>query len=746
MTNDDSDKTDPAASSAYALSQAVRAFFNGTEMALARAEKWRQVVSMMLGGQLRIGSRTPLEGVPAWVTLEVLHGGFASGGLAASGPLLSHERELLGKIDGHSRLDLNLYFSSPEGRAELFALLANRCYRISAPEEGALLVAAWLSEKGEDEAAQQLVSTLLPLFDRLRFYPRPFSPPLERNAGVHVATVGQAIDSLKAQRLQRQVEAQREAVTVWGPLEDRAVALFCETVEGGLPSQRHGERSDGQPEVSGGWPCCRFPRGWPERARQLLEDYRKAREQHTFCSKPERPKENFARLRRYLAICLEDPSGLTGRDVGWIRKIIAGHLSKWGADPVSSRARQAEEVRHPSYVMLVQRMAEALESLYPLEGGAPRLPERLDSTLPARLRRRVERCWQARPEALIQHGIVRSSEALAGVLDQMTARVKADAISDETLSPLYESLYRAFRRRRSLLLLNYQSQVRFEELPMVAALAPWLGGDQSSVSATRVVLGQLASLALRHFPHTQLPNKLVTELRTLAQDAKATQPFVEELAADIFMGGFSPTFLKSAQIAADLMQGTLYDKYYELPYLELDAWNDEAGAKKLSEWCQKRVSGTWGSEVARSGAVIEQVQILTTHNLATLLGPLGLRAELEDSLPEMARTCFEKICRAMCRPIPSWRAQMQTVKNSAYAWRQMIFYLSFCTQDQQHDWRVWANKRLGEAKDEGFRNRFQPALRGLEAVMDGGELSSQGRQFLGWSATRHWLLEERSLR
>ncbi len=741
MTNDDPDKTDGTASPAYALGQAVRAFFHGTELALARAEKWRQVVSLMLGGRLKIGSRTPLEGIPAWVTLEVLHGGFASGNLAASGPLQPYEKELLERIEGRGRLELNLHFASPEGRAELVELLENRCYRISVPEEAGLMVAAWLSARGEDEAAQQLVSTLLPLFDRLRFYPRPFGRPLERSSGVHVITVGQAVRSLERQRVQLQVEAQREAVTVWAPMEDRAVALFCETVEGELPSQRRGEREDGQPVVFGGWPCRLYPEGWAKRADELLSDYKKAREQHRLCSKPDRPKENFARLRHYLSVCVDDPSRLTGRDVGWIRKILAAHTTRWGIDPVASRTRQAREVRNTSYVQVAEDLATALKKLYAEEGGAPRLTERLDTALPKSLQKKALRCWQARPETLIGHGIVTSSEALAGVLDQMTARVKADALSDESLRPLYESLYRAFRQRRSLLLLNYQSQARFEELPMIVALTPWLGGDEASEDAARLVLEQVASLALRHFPQTQLPNKLITELRALAKEAGASQPFVEELAADIFMGGFSPSYLHAAKNAATLLKGTLYAKYYDLPYEELAGWNSVAGVKRLSEWCQKRVSGSWGSDIARNGAVIEQAQILTTHNLATLFSPVGLLPVLQDSLPGMARTCFEEICQRMSRPIPVWRAQMQTVKNSAYAWRQMIFYLSFCTQEQQDAWRAWANQRFGEAKNERFRNRFLPALRGLEAVMDGGEPSSQGRLFLGWSATRHWLLE-----
>ena len=50
----------------------------------ARAERWAEVLRCMAGGELDVGSRTPVANAPAWATLEVLHGGFASGRLLAA--------------------------------------------------------------------------------------------------------------------------------------------------------------------------------------------------------------------------------------------------------------------------------------------------------------------------------------------------------------------------------------------------------------------------------------------------------------------------------------------------------------------------------------------------------------------------------------------------------------------------------------------------------------------------------------
>ncbi|KIE25990.1 hypothetical protein LK08_16350 [Streptomyces sp. MUSC 125] len=104
--------------------------------------------------------------------------------------------------------------------------------------------------------------------------------------------------------------------------------------------------------------------------------------------------------------------------------------------------------------------------------------------------------------------------------------------------------YRAFRNRRSLLLLDLQRQLRAEELPWVRAVAAQRVDDGTDVAAT--ALPRLGGLAVRAFPGTILPNPLIRELSVLARQAELGAPFVEELAADIFMGTFTPKFLTTA--------------------------------------------------------------------------------------------------------------------------------------------------------------------------------------------------------
>ena len=103
MEKNEPDTGTPQVNPGYALFQIAKALTTSEQSedadtrrrAQEKISRWTTVLNGILGGTLDVGSRTPLEGVPGWATLEVLAGGFATGQMLASGPLLDHERELL---------------------------------------------------------------------------------------------------------------------------------------------------------------------------------------------------------------------------------------------------------------------------------------------------------------------------------------------------------------------------------------------------------------------------------------------------------------------------------------------------------------------------------------------------------------------------------------------------------------------------------------------------------------------------
>jgi hypothetical protein len=386
--------------------------------------------------------------------------------------------------------------------------------------------------------------------------------------------------------------------------------------------------------------------------------------------------------------------------------------------------------------------------------------------LPPSLAVKVLRSWDAPVEALVARGVITSGEALARMIPQLTASVRAASIADPALRRLYRALYASFRRRRSLLLLNLQRQVKLEELPWVQPLdARRLDRAQERMRA-RQLLGDLTQLTLRAFPEAIIPNKLVQEFSSLADSAALDLPLVEELAADIFMDDFSEKFLRAAQRAATLLEGTLYARYYDLPCARIrsidDVTTSRYGAPRspaFAALCRERAqqqaetrveSDPLPWSVARNGTIVEQAQVLTTHNLAVLFESLDLAATLGPELGDLARRCFLWLCRRLqFRSHELWHAKLLAVKNAAYAWRQMVFYLSFLPGEAQVAFVDWAEAELSTQRPP-FPSRFAPAVAGLRnalqsepgtAAAAGGAHRPVGvRPFLGWATGTHWLL------
>jgi hypothetical protein len=721
-----------------------------------RIHSWTEVLSNILARSAKYGSRAPLKDVPAWATLDVVTGGFATGALLAGGPLLPFEQNYLSSLppvdEFNERLALNSHFLSDAGMAQLQEMLRNGCYEINIPEEGALLVAAWLAKHGHAEQARALIDEIIPFFAQLRFYPIPTSAPRRQGPRVHVHTTDQVIDKLHAIRPNRQILAQKEAVLVWAPFNDRVVALFSET-------------------YLDGWPCRNFTACWESRANGLLAEYAALRRKHQYCRKQDKPKLHYAKLRELLRKCVMAPASLTASDVGMIRLIVNKNIEKHGPVGDSKREmhrhRQAGDVAgamHDKIALVVAaRIArypqgEGIDDTLQLKGSV--LDSEATDSVPAGTRippsicHKAVRCQSDSIEGLIRANLITSGEVMAQVLPQLSSGLSALSIDEPSLRGLYAAIYRAFRRRRSLLLLNLEKQVGLEELPWVAAADRFRSNALSHKEVAKQALEETAALVVTAFPQTPVPNKLLQEFSALAKHAGIELPLTEELATDIFMGQFSGKFKDALGIAASLLDKTLYSRYYGIDYsifrqadvppakpLRWFPRPRETSSFDLAAACANRAGvpyDTW--RPSTNGMIIEQQQILTTQNLATLFARLQLGSSLRDDLPRLSKQCFRWICNRLQVQVNDWHSDVIRIKNAAYAWRQMIFFLSLQSESEIAEFMDWAHNHF-EAQAPRFQVAFSPAWQGLNAAAQGTSLdqAAGARVFLGWSNRGHWL-------
>ncbi len=723
-----------------------------------RALAWEEVITGIASGTLAIGSRTPVEDTPTWVTLEVAHGGFATGRYLAEGPLEQWEEELVASLpaDFNSALGarhrLNSWCLTDEGLAQLQERLSARTYAIDVPEEGALLVVAWLMRNGFDGVALDLVAELYPLIDRLRFYPRPADRPIVGGAVVHLRAAGDVAAQLQQVEVPAQVAAMRDAITVWNPLLDRLVDLWLST-------------------YVAGWPCQQWPGTWSADRESWLADFGVAAKALP-TSRHLNERSPFTIMREALQRCPNDSTALSPRDVGRLRKAVDANVDRRGtpgSEPhVALRTQQQLLASKPTHRDIATAVADRLAA-YPESAGVPDIAPVVEpvefgghtAEVPPSLVHKTERALEAPVEELVDRGVISSAEVLAKVLPQISSQVAAAGIDDRELQSLYSQIYQAFRGRRSLLLLNLEHQVQIEELPWVSTLDRFRAPSQTAQRKANQTLSQTAMLAIASFPQTILPNPLIREFSALAKHAGLDIPLLEEVAADIFMGTFTIKWRDAARVAAEMLEDTLYARYYDLPapstWSPLPSAHSSLLDKARTRWgkrtaddfatiCRERAkeaSTGDGSPVARNGAVIEQSQILTTHNLAQLVERLELRDRISASAPHLASDAFAWVVHQQIAPRPDWRSRLQTLKNTAYAWRQAVFLLSFADDTAQRQvLDIWRDQWAAAPAEWGIR--FEPALVGLERVVagerfDGGGRIDGGRRFLGWSVGPHWL-------
>ncbi|MGC4947032.1 hypothetical protein ACLQ2N_12645 [Streptomyces sp. DT224] len=764
--NDNAEQQPLAAGTSFPESRLAQAFVTalthedaGTRhRAETRGHRWREVLTAMTTGRVTVGSRAPVTGFPAWVTPEVVRGGFSTGTVSAGGPLQPYEADAARRFGVPAeRRALFAHCLTEPGLAWLWSLLDSGGYEIAVPEEAALLTAAWLVRHGETGAACDLVAELGPFAGRLRFLPRPADGPAPgAGTSVHRRTVSDTVGTLARRRPHTAVETQREALAVWQPFGDELLVHWLRTAGDGMVPEP-------TPDAD-----------WLAHGEVLLGRYRVLAARHTLCTKHLDPKENLGILRGALEEAVAGRP-LGARRLGLLRHAVRSMVRRRGlpgSDPhLALRRSQEEQAALPSHHALAQLMLRRLAALPP-DGGitdvaalvTPVTEEEsreaglpTGAVMPAGISRAVESATSAPLDALVERGVVPSAEVMAELVPQLVAAATAQAYGDETLRTVMEANYRAFRSRRSLLLLDLERQVRVEELPWVRAVS----GQRTAVlgasddGGALAVLRQLGEVAVHAFPGTLLPNPLVREFGVLGRQCDLGAPFVEELAADIFMGTFGPKFLKAARVAGELLGGTLYERYYDIDYAAVrnlaiveagEALTRSAGARTspgFARLCSERsgaASRHWS--VAANGMVIEQAQILTTHNLATLVGRVGVAPR--SGWADLAHRCLVTVCRLTARVHHNPRP-LRTIKDAAYAWRQMVFHLSLCPPAQQR-------RFVAGAPDEVARHpahvaaRLAPALAGLALVAGGGAFGEDGtadtgraRRFVGWTTGPHWM-------
>ncbi|PXF40403.1 hypothetical protein BWQ96_09895 [Gracilariopsis chorda] len=779
-------------------------------------DRWYEFVLKLLRGDIKVGSRTPLRNIPAFLTLDVLQGGFASGRLAAGGPLLPFEIDIvenmcIGAPGGSSyegkvkdlRKALNQYHLSPDGLRRLHTMLREGLYRVVYPEESALLVIVWMLERGEIESAKGLVSTIAPYFGEVRFYPQPCSTPVSLDLKCSILTVcafKRGVSEMRVSKGSLSYAINKLIVEDLAPAYDGLISLVLSTCK---------PRSTNLLPFNGR-PTSQMVAAFKDLSRRFENIQRVYDSFHLLAHRPRKQIKQLGESR-YCGIMLktarlffesksrphsksasrsiqhillqireESKRGLPSDDYIYRgaslenlpaklkefrlrqrRTTEADHqlvshdwkkLSIARVDKMSSDENAGLDIIQP----LLVPVSRLEEQEYGVKKGTPLLPV---------LSRMVQMLKRGTLEELFERKLIPSMEVLASLVDGMLGAAEAQWQGNTDFRRLYASTLSAFRHRRSLLLLNYESQVGFHELPWTHRLAEVrLESSGPSHREVSKLLCKLIRTCISRWPHVIIPNKILSALDHVAKnssdesDRKRWIGLTPELAADIFMNGFVPKWCRHTLVAKDKLNGSLYDKYYS-PRSGNSVWSSisfgtgtreelDIGLSQITLLCQRRASKRKLSNyVAKNGGVIEEAMILTGHNYPYLLEVLKYCGEAfnsEETL-EICVRCFKSL-KLMLNPAlredTPCQARLQISKNAAYGWRQMVILLSI--MDSQ-DVDTFFSRTLSRSEAIGGCT-LQRSLVDLRAVWKGIKKGiytpRTWKPLYGWQSTGHGLWDK----
>jgi len=694
-----------------------------TANAEKRVRQFTDVVTGILSGKLNIGSRKPTD-YPIWVTAEVARGGFATG-KAAAAERASDEHEAILALDVQplTREALFAKLISDEGLAGLKELLSSRMYKIEFPEDAALLVIAWLCENGRAKDAELIVNEISTYASGLRFMPKKNQEPLQKTELVHRYSSNDIRSRLNNYKSNIRIETQREALQIWIPFVDRLFFHWVEIIDNDTTSPSY---------------------EWKSKAAELIDEYEDLKKSHLLCRKYHNKKENLQIVLAATRDFLNNKQ--TSNALSRVRHAVTCYVKAHGGQNderhIEVRKYQRQIALRPAHKVI----ANAISNRFPVsDRGLANLDCLLspialegcgDIPIPGSICKIARKATMADIPSLIKRGIIPSSEIIADIAPQLTALEIGNAYSNEDIGLLMSETYKAFARRRSVLLFNLASQVRFNELPWVK---PLLDERQSADCYKQTAL-RIAAYAIDFFPGVILPNSLVAQLNLLYSLAGKGNIFLSELAADIFMGKFVPSYDKSAVIAASLLRATLYERYYNLDYAKFNSTEIKennllavAVNEQLIRYEYDKIS-----RVVKNGMPIELAQIYTTHNLAILVSE---DVKFENSYENLAFKAFDEALKLISlskkkKEADAFQNYLRTIKNAAYAWRQAIFFLSFANNETAGNTVKTVKKRsLCLLGDDITNNLF----RRLENCAQ-GECPTNDKIFLGWTSGVHWVI------
>ncbi len=470
----------------------------------------------------------------------------------------------------------------------------------------------------------ELSRTLEPHLDEMRFYPQLVEgwsrPP---SGTVFRRDVGWLRERVRSYRAPEELRRMSESLGAWLPLQETLLDLIAQT------------RVDG-------WPYQSFSPDWGERGQSVVNRLYELLSDEVACHFPQRTTSSLRELADQVEQAVADPAGLSGRQVGFARRILADSEERWGpiGSPERARALAARESDLPVLEEARVKLSDRLTRL-PAHGGVENLETLLaplpsGRKIPRRLAEEVLRCQIGSPRKLVDQHVLNDARDLGAIVrDWVAGLLRRSAHSQMTLpqNRMLGDLY------------SSHTGEAFEELPWVRPIF----SPPSPVAAGELAREMLA-LCWERFPEQWEPEELVREVWTL-----------------LAWSGFAPPgHVELVNLTRRSAQGLLYDRYYSISGIEI------LDKEALLEFCRERAASRGKPEEMPEARLREELRIMDAGGLWIFWN--RLRPEID---PGRAATRIVRSLLALWeRPRLRKNQRWQRHRELARLWQRLMFFLS----------------------------------------------------------------------
>jgi len=204
--------------------------------------------------------------------------------------------------------------------------------------------------------------------------------------------------------------------------------------------------------------------------------------------------------------------------------------------------------------------------------------------------------------------------------------------------------------------------------------------------------------------------------------------------------------LEAARAAEKVLAGSVYERYFDLHAAFQQVADVSFDPFAFGVLCELRAGFTTRSSQnmqKRKDCIVEQLQVMTSNNLAALVVSLGLVESIDVNWDDLVLSTWQWVLAKLEDPPEEEDARGLVCREVATAWRQLIFYLALASSQKTAISKMGfhLHEVSGKFGDAMHCHLHAFLIAPLQKALDGETVGKEYALLGNVPGSRHWLLD-----